>query len=133
MTGFSNPIQAAQVLPASSPATAVGIGIGVLGRVGGEAGAFFTGGGGKEVFNLVGVGGKELVERNGFKFTAEYYEELWNSGRNAPGLRAQLIKEGAGESVPDRLSPNSSFVEYSYDGWRLVVDPITNYVQHLGR
>lgn len=71
-----------------------------------------------------------LIERNGFKFPKDYYVRLWETGRKAPSLIARMIIEGAKTSVPDT---DPRFVVYVYEGWKLVIDPITNFVQHLGK
>jgi hypothetical protein len=74
-----------------------------------------------------------LIERNGFKFTKDYYQYLWNTGRQYPGLRAQDIIESAGKAVPDTAARNATnFVVYEYNGWRVVMDPVTKFIQHLG-
>ncbi len=69
-----------------------------------------------------------LIEVNGFKFPISYYEKLWNTGRLAPGFRVESIIKGATESLPDT---NPSFVKYIHNGWELIMDPITNFIQHL--
>ena len=74
--------------------------------------------------------GSEIIERNGFKFTKDYYDKLWSTGRKAPSLIAQEIIAGAGSSVPDLF--DSRFVVYTYNEWRLVIDPVTKFIQHLG-
>lgn len=84
--------------------------------------------------DVVGSVGADLIETNGLKFTAEYYNDLREGGFPAPGLIAKEIIEAAGESVPDTANIQASnFVVYEYAGWRVVVDPVTNFVQHLGR
>jgi RHS repeat-associated protein len=76
-------------------------------------------------------GAVNLVERNGLKFDPAYYHKLWDTGRAAPSLIAHEIIQAAGNSTPDLIEP-AKYVVYEYKGWRVVIDPVTNFIKHLG-
>lgn len=72
------------------------------------------------------------VESNGFRFTTFYWQRLWQTGRSAPGYRAESILRGATQRTADpRGYPG--FYRYEYNGWYMIYNPTTRVVSHLVR
>lgn len=69
-------------------------------------------------------------EINGFRFSEQYYEKLWRTGRPAPGFRAESILTGAINPTPDP-GGMAGFLRYVHDGWEMIYNPTTSEVWHL--
>jgi hypothetical protein len=70
------------------------------------------------------------VEAHGFKFSEYYWNKLWTTGRQAPGLVAREVLAGAagkGVAVPGM----PGFYRYVYGGWEMIYNPVTREVWHL--
>jgi len=66
---------------------------------------------------------------NGFKFSNQYYEYLWRSGRYAPSLIAREVLGNATKITPDEVP---GFNKYIYENIKLVYNPTTKEIIHLG-
>jgi RHS repeat-associated protein len=92
---------------------------------------------GARLLRAASKGGRAIYEADGFvqaegspfKFDAAYYDDLWNSGRPAPFLAAQEILETATSITADSLK---GFYSYSNGVLRMVFNPTTGHVWHLG-
>ena len=74
--------------------------------------------------------GREMIERNGFRFSRYYYNRLWETGRKAPSLIAREVLEGAGfRGTPVAGKPG--FYRYVFGGWEMIFNPTTREVWHL--
>ena len=83
---------------------------------------------------IKGVGG--YVERNGFKFSEKYYGKLWETGRTAPGFRAEAIVNSATKVVADPMG-RPGFMNYVSESafskpWNVIMNPVTREVWHMG-
>jgi len=77
------------------------------------------------VVGWLGLGGAaaqqeaQYIESNGFYFSQYYWQRLWETGRIAPGYRAQWILEGTGgpgAGLPDPKVGRVSFCMSMKDG-----------------
>ena len=89
-------------------------------------------------FIAVGIAGKasaELVEVNGYKFTAKYLQKLWETGRTAPGYRAEAIEKSASKIITDpegRVGFLNYYSETAFSKvWYMTMNPVTKEVWHI--
>jgi hypothetical protein len=74
------------------------------------------------------VDGYIRADGSPFKFPADYYDKLWNTGRPAPFLQAQEILDTATSVTPDNLA---GFYRYSNGVLTMVYNPETGLVWHI--
>jgi hypothetical protein len=104
----------------------------LIGQGLGFVGGFLTGGGDIKAAGSAG----ELIESNGFRFSKKYWSELWDSGRAAPGYRAEAILNSTENVIADPRGKAGFFNYYSStafsEPWYMTYNPTTGEVWHIG-